>query len=104
MSIEYPTGIGTDVFSGRVTIIGLEEYKIAVLPTSSGDKVKLSVFVTTVPEFASLGSTSNLSSTEFQSIAVPARFENSPTTPPTALETAVFTYVFVAKSAVFAIP
>ena len=104
MSIEYPTGISTEAFAGRVTVIGLEEYKIAVLPTSLADKIKLSVFVITVPAFASLGSTSNLSSTEFQSIAVPARFEYSPVTPPTADEIAVFTYVCVARFAVFTIP
>ena len=104
MSIEYPTGISTEEFAGRVTVIGLEEYKIAVLPTSLADKIKLSVFVITVPAFASLGSTSNLSSTEFQSIAFPARFEYSPVTPPTADEIAVFTYVCVARFAVFTIP
>ena len=104
MSIEYPTGISTEAFAGSVTVIGLEEYKIAVLPTSLADKIKLSVFVIIVPEFASLGSTSNLSSTEFQSIAVPARSENCPVTPPTAAEIAVFTYVCVARFAVFDIP
>ena len=52
MSIEYPTGIGTEAFSGSVTVIGLEEYKIAVFPTSLADKVKLDVFVITVPVFA----------------------------------------------------
>ena len=91
MSIEYPTGISTEAFAGSVTIIGLEEYRIAVFPTSSGDKVKLSVFVTIVPVFAILGSTSNLKSTEFQSIASPARSGYPPVAPLTALVIEVVT-------------
>ena len=104
MSIEYPTGISTKLFSGRVTSIGLEEYKIAVFPTSSGDKVKLSVFVVIVPVFAILGSTSNLKSTEFQSIASPARAGYPPVAPLTALVIDVVTNAWVARFAVFAMP
>ena len=85
-------------------MIGAEELIRIVFPTSSGDRVKFADFVITVPTFASLGSTSNLASTVFQSIASPARSEYSPTTPLIAVVIDVATNCCVARFAVFAIP
>ena len=87
------------MFAGSVTVIGSEEYKRIVLPTSLGDKVKFAVFVKTTPVFAILGSTSNLSSTEFHSRAFPARSEYAPVAVLIAFAIAVFLFTISAASA-----
>jgi hypothetical protein len=71
----YPTGIAIEEFDGTVKIIVEEVLRRIVLLTSSGSNVKPVVFVITVPTFKICGSTSNLSSLEFQSSPVPARSE-----------------------------
>ena len=91
MSIEYPTGISTKAFSGRFIVVGLEEYITIVLPTSLADAVKSSVFIITVPVLLILGSISNLSSIEFQSIPFPARSGYPPVAPEIAPVSSVST-------------
>ena len=72
--------------------------------TSFASKVKLEVFVAIVLTFEILGSTSNLSSTEFQSRPFPARSAYPSAAPLIAFVTAVVTNACVARFAVFAIP
>ena len=89
---------------GSGDITGPEYESNIVFATSPSSNVKLLSFVITVFIFAILGSTSNCSSTEFQSIPFPARSGYPPVAPPIALVIAVLTNDCVAKFAVFDIP
>jgi hypothetical protein len=96
----YPIGIATEEFSGTVKFIGEDVDKRIVLLTSANSNVKLEFFVITVEIFEMLGSRSNWSVPEFQSIPTPASVDCSTV----ELSISESTYAFVARRAVFAMP